>query len=156
MSSVYLWATTLCAILVIASVVKILSPSERLMKTLNLCLGVFVLLSVISPLAKFINSLDFDNFEKNESDIVSEAQAEYDNSVLEETGNYINSYCVELLKSQGINLRDIDVIVAESENRGIYIRSVDIYMDKESLYSEEKIKEILSSNLLVEPQVIYE
>ena len=58
MNSVYAWAGTLCAVLIIASFVRIIAPGERTMKTISLVIGVFVVLAVTSPLVNFARNLD--------------------------------------------------------------------------------------------------
>lgn len=156
MNSVYAWAGTLCAVLIIASFVRIIAPGERTMKTISLVLGVFVVLAVTSPLVNFARNLDLSDSTEELFSVEGEASERYNQEVIKETGDYLTAYVFELLKTSKISPKNIEVVMGTDEERGIYIAACRIYMDKDDYQKEEDVKELISSSLAVEPSIVYE
>ncbi len=156
MSSVYAWCSTLCAVLVIASIVRIIAPGEKTMRILSMVIGVFVILAVVSPLVNFARNLDLSSSAEELFSLENDLSDNYNEEVMRETGDYLAAYVSELLKASKANPRDVQVVMGVKEDGGIYISRCRIYMDKDDYLKEKEVKELIGSNLFVEPAVIYE
>ena len=156
MNSVYAWAGTLCAVLIIASFERKIAPGERTMKTISLVIGVYVVLVVTSPLVNFARNLDLSDSTEELFSVEGEASERYNQEVIKETGDYLAAYIFELLKTSKISPKNIEVVMGTDEERGIYIAACRIYIDKDEYQKEEDVKELISSSLAVEPSIVYE
>ncbi len=156
MESVYAWCSTLCAVLIIASIVRIISPSEKTMKTLSLVIGLFVILAVASPLVSFAKNLDFKSTSEDYFSLENELSKEYKDEVMKETGDYLAAYSMELIKNSDLDVNNLEVIMEINEDGGISISKCRIYMDKDNSAKEKDVKELISTTLMVEPSILYE
>ncbi len=151
--SLYICAASLCCCLAVCSLVRIISPSGNTTKILSLVVGVFALCCLISPFATLAKDINIDGY-KRELDIKnSDLSDVYDKEILRNTGEYINSYAQALLISADINPLNVKTIISVNESRGIFIKELNIYINKNSSYREDDIKSLIETALGVVPKI---
>ena len=151
-SGYYTFFTGLCGVLVISSLVKIISPKEKMNRIMTLILGVFFLMCMTSPVVSLIKNLELP--QENEVYVPDD----YDVSekyVLKETSDYLSTYLRESLISEGIDCSSVKLVMSNDENKGIYPDSLCIYLNKYSDDDCKKAAEIIKSAIGLEPEIIY-
>ncbi len=148
----YTFCTSLCAVLIVSSLVKMLAPKDKMNRIMSLVIGVFFLMCMTSPVINLI-----ENFELPEEDNLYSAEAENvsDSYVLKETADYLCIYLKEGLLGEGIDCSEVKVVMAKEAENGIYLDSVCIYLNKYSAEDGIRAKELVKSTLGAEPQIIY-
>ena len=76
-----------------------------------------------------------------------------DERVIEETAKYLNEYVNEILVSKGVENASIKTILSTNENRGIYIKELNIYLDKDNMDKSKDVKEWILSLVGIEPVI---
>jgi len=152
-NSIYVCAASLCCSLVACAVIRIILPSGNTERIMTVILSVFVLCCLFKPIidiVKNINlSLNEDHFNVTEESIT----VLQDERVIEETAKYLNEYVNEILVSKGVENASIKTILSTNENRGIYIKELNIYLDKDNMDKSKDVKEWILSLVGIEPVI---
>lgn len=151
--SLYICSASLCCCLVVCSLIKLVAPSGSTTKILNLVIGVFALCCLVSPFVTLIKSLDEYSYNVEYKMKQNELSDTYSEEVLGTTGNYINSYTQALLANAEIYVDDIRTTIGVDDKTGIYIKEVNIYVNKDSSYKTNTIVNLVESALGVKPKV---
>lgn len=151
--SIYICAASLCCSLVACAVIRIILPSGNTERIMTVVLSVFVLCCLFGPLVDLIGNSDFGFSE--EDLIVSEEAAVLiqDDVVIEETAKYINEYINGILVSKGIENSEIKTVLSKNNEGGIYIKEVNIYLNKAYLEKSGDVRKWISESLGIEPEV---
>ncbi len=152
--SFYTFCGSLCAVLLIATLVKILAPKEKMNKTVSLIIGLFFLVSVTSPVVNLVR--DFELPDENIELIKDDNKNITDDYVLEETADYLSNYLKESLNGAGVGCSSVTVSMINDDYKGIYLDSVCIYLDEYSVENSLKASHFVSSAVGVEPEIICE
>jgi len=151
--SIFMCATSICVCLVVCSVIRIVAPTGNTSRILSVVISVFVLLCMFSPLKSLVESFRFESDRSFSEDIELKQAEGYDEQVILQTASYINEYVNNILVNEGVENSEIKTILAVNENRGIYIRELNIYLSKGYSEKSAEIKELIKSSLGVEPLI---
>lgn len=149
----YICAASLCCCLVVCSLVRMIAPSNSTSKIMSVVISVFALCCLFSPVIELVSDFDMGKYELKSEMKTQEYSDAYDKSVLESTSEYISEYICLLLDTGGIDVKEVKTIIAVNEDRGIYIREVNIYLDKSNVKCEDEITSLLYSELGIKPKV---
>ncbi len=151
--SVYICATSLCCCLVVCALVKMITPSGNTTKILSLVIGVFALCCLVSPVVTLVSEFDINALKTEQSINNTEYSQLCDEQVLKTTGDYINSYVDVLLKQANITTDNITTVLGVDENKGIYIRQMNIYINKADMDKADEIENIISNSVGIVPKI---
>lgn len=151
--SIYICAASLCCCLVVCSLVRMIAPAKSTSRILTVVISVFALCCIISPVASAVKGFDVSSVEWSVDAKTKEYAAQYDESVLRETAEYISQYVSAILMSADIKVSEVKTVVAVNDARGIYIRSVSIYLDKKYISRKDEIQQLLYSELGIKAEV---
>ena len=143
-----------CACAVAVSLLNIISPNGMTEKTLNLVIGVFIICVMIVPVKNFCTEfkLNISSVELPES-LSSDAQKAYNNAVIAQTKTRLEKSLTAALSLDGFSPESVAVNLGENNDGGIYIKGINIYINK----SEKHIPEIIrrtQEEFSVTPRVI--
>lgn len=153
MESIYVCAGTIVCSLMLCTLLRLISPQTNFSKILSVIIGVFALLCIISPLKEITSVLNDKSTSAVLEDYSNDIEIKYDSEVLSLTGEYINKYLYSLISAENIQVKNISTSVAHSENKGIYLREVCIYLTEEQTRHSDNIKEIIISAVCIEPKI---
>ncbi len=151
--SIYICATSLCCCLVVCALIRMIAPSGNTTKILSLVIGVFALCCLVSPVVTLISEIDINELNTEQSISNTEFSQLCDEHVLKTTGDYINSYVDVILKQADISTENIATILGVDENKGIYIRQMNIYINKADMDKADEIKNIISNSVGIVPKI---
>ena len=151
--SLYICAASLCCCLVVCSLVRLVAPAGSTTKILSLVIGVFALCCLVSPFVTLVKSIDVYSCETDYTEKQSELTQVYNEEILRTTGDYINSYTKTLLLSAEIIPDDIQTILGVNNENGIYIKEMNIYINKNSSYKIGTIEELIETSVGIKPKV---
>ncbi len=153
MNSIYVCAASLCCTLVVCAVIRLIVPTGNTERIMSVVLSVFVLCSIFSPAINIIKNMNPNVEEKDLNITEKEVYLMQDKRVIEETANYINEYVYNLLCSKDVDCSSVKTILATNENRGIYIKEINIYLNKDDADKAKFVKEWITELLGIEPKV---
>lgn len=152
--SIRICACSLCASVIVCLIIRLLIPQGSTKRIMTVIIGIFILCSLLIPinsLIKEFSTMDIENeFKLKESD----SSKIYDEQVIKGTGEYISAYCCSLLSNAGVEAENIKTTVGVSDDRGIYIISLDIYISDGALLSDNEITELVYEAVGIEPFII--
>lgn len=151
--SLYICAGSLCCCLVVCSVIRLVAPSGNTTNIMSLVIGVFALCCLVSPVVSMVKNIDLSQIEERENYSSEEFSELCDEQVLKTTGDYINSYTSSLLSEADVIPENIETVLGVNQNQGIYVKEMNIYLNKNSMYKSEEIKELISASVGVEPVI---
>lgn len=151
--SVYICAASGCCCLVVCALIRIIAPSGNTTKILSLVIGLFALCCLISPVAELFRNIDFVELSKEQNICNENFSALCDEQVLSKTGDYINSYADIILKQADININNIQTVLGVDKNKGIYIKQMNIYINKTARDKADKIENLISNSLGIVPKI---
>ena len=152
--SLYLCSGSLCCALVVCSLVRLIAPSGNTSKIMSFVMSIFALCCLVSPIVSGIKDFDINEVKMSETQLSDKMFSELcDEQVLSTTGEYINSYTTNILMESDITPNKITTVMGINKNRGIYIREMNIYINKKYHNKIGEIKEIVSSFAGIQPEV---
>ncbi len=151
--SVYICAASLCCCLVVCSLVRMIAPSNSTNKIMSVVISVFALCCLFSPIIELISDFDTGRYELNNVITVQKYSDAYDEEVLKSTAEYISEYICLLLDTGDIDVSEVKTIIGVDENRGIYIREINIYLDKDNIKYKDDVSSLLFSELGIKPKI---
>ncbi|MBQ8000672.1 MAG: hypothetical protein IJ298_05565 [Ruminococcus sp.] len=120
---------------------------------MSLVIGIFALCCLISPVVSLIKNLDADMIPTEHSISSSDITELYDERVLKATGDYINSYIDTLLIQAEIDAENIVTVLGVDENNGIYIKELNIYINKKDTVKADSIIDTVNSMIGIKPKI---
>lgn len=154
--SIYICAGTLCCALVVCALVRMLSPSGNTTKILSAVIGIFALCAILSSFTEFLKGIDMPNVAFKENITSQEFSELCDEQVLTQTADYINQYTQTLIDEADIEYKNIETVVGVSDDTGIYIKAMNIYISESTVGRSDEIRELISSSVGVKPNIITE
>lgn len=154
MSALSHLALTMCYLSVAVTVLSLFLPQKRTRKIFSFVIGLFVICSLISAFRNTsiaVSELHIEEFNYN-----SENSDEYTDAVKQKTADNLVSAIDELLRSEGIEAKDIRLSLKISDEGRIYAQEVVIYIGEEDLLRKQEIESIIYRNLSKEPLVYVE
>lgn len=151
--SFYLCAASLCVCLVICALVKLVAPSGSTSKILSLVIALFALCCLISPVVSIVKEIDFPSLESETNNYQKQYDEIYNTQVLQTTGDYITDYSYVLLRQADITPLNIKTVIGVSENKGIYVREMNIYINKTDMDKADKVRSIIETSVGIVPEI---
>lgn len=156
MSGVSTAVSTLCCSLIVATLVRIIAPQGNTEKIIKLIISAFILVSIVLAVKSVVDLVDTDKIISDSESIVSYENTEMNNEkVLKTASEYLVEYSKNLLESNNISVDNIKITLVESENSVIYVREAIIYINRDYLNDEDRIINLISSNLGVSPKIVF-
>lgn len=147
-------ALTFCYVSVAVTVISLFLPQKRTRKIFGFVMGLFVICSLISCVMN--TTLDFENLRLDDNTLPTTDSDAYNDAVKQATADDLVASLDELLRSEGIEARDIRISLKISDKGRIYVEDVVIYISEEDLSRKNDIIRIINANLSKEPQVYVE
>lgn len=154
MESIKQWITCIIFSSLICAIVSVLSPKGSSKRALQTVLAVFLISAFLSPFlsgggVEFDFELpDFADYQSSlTSQITDEMSSQVENEVREETE--------ELLKSIGVEYKNIEVESGVNESNQIYIKKITLTMTEKYLHREKQITSNLKSMFDTEAKFIW-
>ncbi len=141
----------ICTSLLVAAIVRLMSPNGNCERILKRIISLFVLISIASCVASFAKSFNTEKLKAHEYDASDKVA---DIKLLETTADYVADYIVGLLASENIMKTEAEVKIEADENSVINITEVIIYISREQISSKGQITEIIEDNFLLSPEVL--
>ena len=147
-------ALTFCYLSVAVTVLSLFLPQKRTRKIFGFVIGLFVICSLISSVIH--SPFDFEKLEIEDVTLKQTDNEAYNNAVKQAAADNLVASLDELLRSEGIEARDICLSLKISDKGRIYIEDVVIYISEEDLARKNDVTRIIQANLSKEPQVYVE
>lgn len=152
--SIKVCACSLCASVIVCLIIRLLIPQGSTKRIMTVIIGIFILCILLMPITEFIKEFDSTDIENEFKLGESKANKIYDDQVLKGAGEYISAYCYSLLSNAGVEADNIETTVGVSDDRGIYIIGIDIYISDGIVLSDNEIRELIHDSVGVEPGII--
>lgn len=152
------WALSVTAAAIISAVISFVSPSGTLEKTVNTVIGIFVLLSFLTPFVKIdrneLFSVEVEHINEwiEENKLKKELEFETISILKNEIISKVNSYINEKMKCKS----EVDVEINISENYDIVIKKIVIILYEQTdvsdltKYIEDEFQVIAEINIIAE------
>ncbi len=141
------WVLGICIAAVAASIVKIISPSGGMQRTMKVISAVFMLCIIISPL---IGEVSFD-FDAESYAVEIPDSSELSERIEEQTDIYTKAQLKALietyLKREGIERAHISIIMERDENSQISVIRADVYVEDEFMHLTQQAKQNIEKEL---------
>lgn len=153
MAGITSWAAAVCAVAVICSLFEMLAPTGSTSKMLNFVLGLFLVVAVLVPFAKLMNS-DFlkngdINFEQQEFELPHQT----DNLTIAVGKSAIEKIVSQSLNEKEIPYKKIDVTMDSSNNSSIDMIVVDVYVESKYRNQLYEIQNTVKEKTGITPNV---
>jgi len=154
MSALSKIALTLCYVSVAVSVISLFLPQKRTRKIFSFVIGLFVIASFISCFREL--SVGLDELQLENIAIPQVSAEDYNEAVIQETADNLVEAADELLRSEGIEARDIQLSLKISDEGRIYVNEIVIYIGEADLPRKSEIDRFIYENFMKEPRVYVE
>ena len=153
METIKSWAISVIAAAVITAVISIAAPTGNMNKSVKIITALFMLLCFASPLVNGDFETDFNGFDYEISEWLSdsELEAEIRNQITDKLENEIKSEVGAYLKNMEVNEFEIDVRIKADENNSIEIKKIEIVLPTHEKLSQ--ISDYVYENFGIIPDV---
>ena len=141
------WAAALCVAAIGCALMQMLAPKDGMGKIFKLMLGAFFLCCMTMPLLQLrsISGLDVGSLP---SEVTNELlQEKVDAQLRRQVETTVRQLAEKALESRGVKAEKIAVTTDTSEDGGIYIQQVTIYLDKQNKPKALAAREVLEQQL---------
>lgn len=153
MEEITQWANAVCVVAVVCSIIELVAPKGEINKMINFILGLFLVVSVLFPVA---NSLKLDNFRIDKMENYSQNftfQMDTDNLTIQVGKSAIEKLIANALDQQNINYKKIIVNMDSSTGDSIDIIRAEIYVDKSYRNNLIRVQDIVEKSIGIKPSV---
>ncbi|MEF2920045.1 MAG: stage III sporulation protein AF [Acutalibacteraceae bacterium] len=153
MEEITQWANAVCVVAVVCSIIELVAPKGEINKMINFILGLFLVVSVLFPVA---NSLKLDNFRIDKMENYSQNftfQKDTDNLTIQVGKSAIEKLIANALDQQNINYKKIIVNMDSSTGNSIDIIRAEIYVDKSYRNNLIQVQDIVEKSIGIKPSV---
>ena len=154
MSAVSGIALAMCYISVAVTVISLFLPQKRTRKIFSFVIGLFVICSLIACVRN--TSVTLGEIQWEDISVDTESSGDYTDAVKQATADNLVSATDELLRSEGIEAKDIRIQLKISDEGRIYVEDIVIYISEDDLIRKSEIERIIYANLSKEPRVYVE
>jgi hypothetical protein len=145
-------AVILCTCTIACVVIKMLLPQGKTQKTMNLIITAFLIIVMISPIINlFSKSEGIEVSTPDEAKIMEE----YNSKVLSVTQDNIRNSLCALLKQNSYEYSKVYVSVKTSQDNGIIIDYICIYINRDNKHSQDIIS-LTEENFGITPEIVLE
>lgn len=147
-------SVVVCVCCIVCAMFSMIAPAGKMKKTVDIVLSLFLLSSMLIPIASFVKSFSADVvIDEQDVDIKNIDEDDYTEIVLKQTADNLVEIADNLLKSEGIQAENIRVSLKKTDKNSIYISRIDIYISKDNEKDTDKIKRIVETNMSKEPGI---
>ncbi len=148
-------AAVICVCSVAVSLISTISPQGNMRKVVNLVIGAFMLCCMIFPIKTAVSGFKLNIDAAPLSDNLQDTAAEaYNNAVLTETKNSLESSMNAYLAQNGIKTGGVAVDLEVNEKGGIYISYTGIYISIKDSEKSDEIVKLVREKFEVTPEII--
>ena len=157
MSGLSVAVITACAASVICSLLSQFISDGGMKRVLSLVMGAFMICAMLLPVSKALVSFRPDP-EKYQGfdELTATADEAFSAQVVKQTEKNLEQTLCVLLEQNGITPRDCRIILAESENSGIIISQISIYIDQSDSLNADTVTALVRQHFGMSPRVITE
>lgn len=146
----------ICVCCVICGALGILAPLGNTRKLMNVVMGIFFLAAAVSSFSEAEVNFQGGSFDIPESE---ELTLEYEGygtkEVLRVAQEKLEEYAAYILEQEGIEPEDISVILEMDQSGGIYVESINIYINQEqNRLFKTKISSTIKNEFKVFPNIV--
>ncbi len=141
------WAAALCVAAIGCALMQMLAPKDGLGRIFKLMLGAFFLCCMVMPLLQMgsITGLDVGSLP---SDVTNELlQERVDAQLRRQVETAVVQLAETALENRNVEAEKIAVTMDTSEDGGIYIQQVTIYLDKQNKPKALAVQQVLEQQL---------
>lgn len=155
MSAIKSWSVTICVVSVICTIIEILFPKGKMEKIFKVVLGVFMLCSLLVPLKKTLENINFDakkpeNFIKDKGKLKSTT----DDQIKITAQNKLKRTVEKILAAKNIKPEKINVIMDTNQESCISIKKIEVFLSRGDENKKDTIKSELEKNLELKIDVV--
>lgn len=157
MNSIYPAVITVCAAVLICSILSNFICEGSVKKIFNLVMGAFLVCSLIVPAINAVKSLTLNLSELPQSEeLISTYDELYNTQVVYQTKENLELSVRDILSQNGIQINNCEIVLSLTDESSIIISSIDIYIYKDDVSQTETIREITEKNFGINPNIITE
>ena len=156
MSALSHLSLALCYLSVAVTVISLFLPQKRTRKIFSFVIGLFVICSLIACVRGATVDLHSDGFDLKKITVPESDTEGYNELIRQTTAENLVSAVDELLRSEGIEAKDIQISLKISDEGRIYVADAVIYISEADLFRKQEIRNIIYGNLSKEPRVYVE
>lgn len=146
----------LCYLSVSVTVLSLFLPQKRTRKIFGFVIGLFVICTMLGCVRNTAIGLSDETAYLSGISVPQEDDTSYRDTVIQTTAENLVSAVDEILRSEGIEVRDIRLSLKISDAGRIYVGHIDIYISESDLPRKREIESIVYRNLSKEPAVYVE
>ena len=144
------WAIALCAAAVGCSLLHMLAPKNGMGKLFKMIIAAFFLCSLLAPLLSLKNVLRLDVQALPESVSADALQEQVNDQVVRQINAALLRVTNETLKNYGTQAEKVTASTDTSEDGGICITQIILYMDKQHIHDAVTAKQVMEKRLEVD------
>lgn len=148
---------TACAACIICSLLSGFVTDGGLKRILSLVTGAFLVCSLLFPVSKALAEFrpETENYPSFE-ELTATSDEAFGAQVVKQTKKNLESTLEALLAQNGVTPRSCEILLAESENSGIIISQISIYIDQSDSLRTSDITALVRQHFGLSPRVITE
>ncbi len=155
MSEIGTIVSVICVCAIASSIIRVVVPQGNTTKLLNTVIGVFILCCMIVPVKNFITNFNANiTITEPNGDLSSLSLDAYNQAVIIETQNTLQNTLVSYLASENIQTQEVSVTLDSTDEGGIYIDSISIYISNQDSSHTQRIIELTEQKFQITPSII--
>ena len=157
MSGLSVAVITACTASVICSLLSQFISDGGIKRVLSLVMGAFMICAMLLPVTKALVSFRPETEASPGFDeLTATADEAFSAQVVKQTEKNLEQTLCALLEHNGVTPRDCRIILAESENSGIIISQISIYIDQSDSLNADTVTALVRQHFGMSPRVITE
>lgn len=146
----------ICVCCVICGALSILAPLGNTKKLMNVVMGIFFLAAAVSSFSKLDVQLNENPFAfPNSEELALEYEDYGTKEVIRVAQEKLEEYVSYILSQEGIEAENIEVILQMDQSGGIYVESIDIYINQEqNRLFKTKINNTIKNDFKIFPNIV--
>lgn len=154
MEEVRQWAIALCTAAVICTIFQVLTPKGGNRPLFHMMIAGFFLCCILSPLLKWkdisLPAITTKEFSADQTALSGQVEAQ----LRQQAETAIASLCERYLKNYDLSVEKVSVTTDTSEEGGIYISCVTLYLDKQNAAGAFTVRQLMEQQLGIPVEVI--
>lgn len=154
MAAVQQWSWSLCLLVLISTIIQYVLPSGTMERSMKLVLGGFVVLGMIVPITKMVQSADWDFTLETNTAATDSYLEQINEEILTQAQANVTAVIAENLQQMGVQPENIAVVMDTNEDNCIVIEKAVIRIAVSDAKKAEQIRETLQSTLGIQAEVV--
>ena len=144
---------TICVISVAVSVISVLIPQKRTRRVMSFVIGLFFIGSLLQGLSSSFGQFHAELPDREEITVPRYSDQDYNDAVGQQTADILVRSLGELLRNEGIEIQDINIMLKISDQGRITVSRVIIYMSEAYVDRVDDVRSIIYRNVSKEPEI---